>query len=228
MLRTCSTVTSVRSLTITKDLCRHSVEEIFRQFQVLQGAQLGQFLAHTFHPDGAGIELEVVPGDLVERNGLLVFLGVLFSPLCLQAAGEQHIKPLTGGVREPREGLGKGLLFGGGTRRVDEPFDALWSRGKQAQFTKARVHYRFESFQVGYCRLAGGDEPVRHLLRINRGGITELKVLTNLCAVIRDGAPFPVVLAEERCVQPQLVGNIVNYGPGNLMSGGGETPVLAT
>lgn len=50
MLRTYSTVTSVRSLTITKDLRRHSADEIFRQFQVLQGAQLGQFLAHTFHP----------------------------------------------------------------------------------------------------------------------------------------------------------------------------------
>ena len=49
MLRTCSTVTSVRSLTITKDLRRHCADEIFRQFQVLQGAQLDLFLAHTFH-----------------------------------------------------------------------------------------------------------------------------------------------------------------------------------
>src|SRR6266568_6488797 len=145
-----------------KDLRRHSAEEIFWQFQVLQGAQLGELLTHTFHPDGAGIELEVVPGDLVERNGLFAFLGVLsyliwclvlFSPLCFQEAFEQRIKPRAGGVREPRECLGKELLFGGGTRRMDEPFDALWSRRKQAQSTKARVHCRFESFQVGYCRL---------------------------------------------------------------------------
>src|SRR6266705_129498 len=43
---------------------------------LLQGAQLGDLLAHAFHPNGTGIELEVVPGDLVERNGLLVFLSV--------------------------------------------------------------------------------------------------------------------------------------------------------
>jgi hypothetical protein len=143
------------------------------QVQVLQSAQLGELLAHTFHPDGAGIELEVVPGDLVERSGLLVFLGLfshlvwclhLLTLLCLQAAGEQRIQPRAGEVREPREGIGKELLFGGGTCRGDEPFDTVWRWRQQAQFTKARVYGHLESLQVGHGCLAGGDEPVRHLL----------------------------------------------------------------
>ena len=77
---------------------------------------------------------------------------------------------------------------------------------------------------MGHCRLTGRDEPTRHLFRVSRAGIAELEVLTNLCAMIRDSAPFPIVLAKEHRIHFQLVGDVVNHGSGNLMSGGGETP----
>lgn len=50
-------------------------------------------------------------------------------------------------------------------------------------------------------------------------------MFANLRAMIRDGAPFPVVLAKERCIHLQLVGEIVNHGSGNLMFSGGEPPL---